>query len=54
MFSHRSTRARRHKPTKPNPSFPLTPHNNGQWCKKIRGKIRFFGIWEEPEAALEN
>jgi len=54
MFVRQSTRRRRHKPAKPNPSFPLTPHNNGQWCKKIRGKIRFFGIWEEPEAALEN
>jgi integrase len=54
MFFRQSTRGRRHKPTKPNPSFPLTPHNNGQWCKKIRGKIRFFGIWEEPDAALEN
>jgi integrase len=54
MFVRQSPRRRRHKPVKPNPSFPLTPHNNGQWCKKIRGKIRFFGIWEEPEAALEN
>ena len=54
MFVRQSTRRRRHKPAKPNPSFPLTPHNNGQWCKKIRGKIRFFGIWAEPEAALEN
>ena len=54
MFVRQSTRRRRHKPVKPNPSFPLTPHNNGPWCKKIRGKIHFFGIWEEPEAALEN
>jgi integrase len=54
MFVRQSTRRRRHKPAKPNPSFPLTPHNNGQWCKKIRGKIRFFGIWEEPKAALAN
>jgi len=54
MSVRQSTRRRRHKPAKPKPSFPLTPHNNGQWCKKIRGKIRFFGIWEEPEAALDN
>jgi hypothetical protein len=54
MFVRQSTHRRRHKPAKPDPSFPLTPHNNGQWCKKIRDKIRFFGIWEEPEAALEN
>jgi len=47
-------RRRRKKPVKPNPSFPLTPHNNGQWCKKIRGKVHFFGVWEHPQAALGN
>jgi integrase len=54
MFVRQSTRRRRHKPAKPTPSFPLTPHNNGQWCKKIRGKIHFFGIWEDPQSALNN
>ena len=42
---------KRRKPSKPYPTFPLTPHNNGQWCKKIRGKLHFFGVWEDPEAA---
>ena len=42
------------KPTKPYASFPLTPHNNGQWCKKIRGTVHFFGVWEDPDAALQN
>ena len=32
----------------------MTPHNNGQWCKKIRGKIHFFGVWEDPQTALDN
>jgi len=45
---------KRRKPRKPQPSFPLTPHNNGQWCKKIRGKVHFFGVWEDPDAALQN
>ena len=45
---------RRSKPSKPYPSFPLTAHNNGQWCKKIRGHVRFFGSWADPEAALTN
>jgi hypothetical protein len=44
----------RHKPTKPYPSFPLTPHNNGQWCKKVRGRVRSFGVWDDPDAALQN
>ena len=47
------SKSRRTKPKKPYPSFPLTAHNNGQWCKKIRGKIHFFGVWDNPEAALE-
>jgi integrase len=43
---------KKNKPAKPRPDWPLTAHNNGQWCKKIRGKVRFFGVWSEPDAAL--
>src|ERR1035437_5580579 len=41
------------KPPKPNKSFPLTAHNNGQWCKKIRGKVHFFGVWADPQSAMD-
>lgn len=41
------------KPSKPYPSFPLTPHNNGQWCKKVRGTVHFFGVWSDWSAALK-
>ena len=27
-------------------------HRNGQWAKKI--KTRFFGKWEDPDAALQS
>jgi integrase len=31
------------KPAKPRPDYPLTYHPAGYWCKKIRGKIHYFG-----------
>lgn len=40
------------KPAKPYQEFPLTAHQNGQWCKKIKGKVWFFGVWSDPDAAL--
>ena len=45
--------AKRQKPNKPYPTFPLTPHPNGQWCKKIRGTVHFFGVWDNHDTALE-
>jgi hypothetical protein len=47
-------KSKRSKPKKPYPSFPLTAHPNGQWCKKILGKVHFFGVWADPDAALEH
>jgi integrase len=38
---------------KPYEGFPLTPHPSGRWCKKIRGKLHYFGKLDNPEAALE-
>lgn len=40
------------KPEKPTPDFPLFAHRNGQWAKKVAGKIRYYGLWADPEAAL--
>jgi integrase len=53
---HPTTPARSGKPDKPNkpyPEFPLTAHPAGYWCKKIRGKIHYFGPWNDPDGALD-
>ena len=44
--------ATRKKPSKPHPDFPLSPHRNGQWSKKVKGKRHYFGLWADPGAAL--
>jgi integrase len=33
------------KPPKPYDEYPLTAHAVGQWCRKIRGKVEYFGPW---------
>lgn len=41
------------RPEKPHPDFPLYPHGNGQWAKRIRGRIHYFGPWTDPQGSLD-
>src|SRR5262245_63927052 len=53
---HPTTSSKPAKPTKPNkpyPEYPLTAHPAGYWCKKIRGKLHYFGPWGDPGGALQ-
>lgn len=44
------------RPNKPRLDFPLFPHQNGRWAKKVRQKFHYFGKWsDDPKgvAALQ-
>ena len=38
------------RPAKSNVDCPLWHHPNGQWCKKTRGKVVYFGT--DQDAAI--
>ena len=48
----KSISAKPAKPAKPYRDFPLFPHANGLWAKKIKGRLCYFGPWRDADAAL--
>ena len=37
----------------PTPTSPCSPTPRGVWAKKIRGKLHYFGPWDDPDGALK-
>ncbi len=45
--------SRKPSPQRPYPGFPLYAHANGQWAKRIRGRVHYFGPWSNHQEALD-
>jgi hypothetical protein len=51
--AHSTAGSARSKPSKPYPDYPLYAHAAGVWAKKIRGRVHYFGPWDDPDSALK-
>lgn len=50
--SNSTTPAPSGKPTKPSPNVSLFHHATRRWAKKIKGKMYYFGRWDDPDGAM--
>jgi integrase len=39
------------RPSKPAKDYPMYAHPSGQWARKINGRMYYFGVWADPDAA---
>jgi hypothetical protein len=33
--------------------FPLFPSGNGQWCRKVAGRLCYFGSWRQDPKGVK-
>ena len=45
--------AKQKKPAQPYADFPLFARATRRWARKIKGKPRYFGPWDDPDGALQ-
>jgi hypothetical protein len=46
------SKSKREKRTKPDAHFPMFAHISSQWARNFRGKLKYFGVWDDQAQKL--